>query len=72
MAQDAKHDVALLMSDAGRWGARGRKFTPQRTASRVEEAISWLTQLRLIDEQGPTSAGRRILERSLATLSELE
>ena len=71
MAQDAKHDVALLMSDAGRWQARGRKFIPRRTASRVREAISWLTQLRLIDEQWSTSAGHRVLERSLATLSEL-
>jgi hypothetical protein len=72
MAQDAKHDVALLMSDAGRWRARGKKFIPRRTASRVKEAISWLTQLHLIGEQGPTSVGYRILERSLATLSELE
>lgn len=71
MAQDPRHDVALLTSDAGRWRARGRKFIPRRTASRVREAISWLTQLRLMDQQGPTSAGRRVLERSLATLSEL-
>lgn len=71
MAQDPRHDMALLTSDAGRWHARGRKFVPRRTASRVKEAISWLTQLRLIDEQGPTPVGRHVLERSLATLSAL-
>jgi hypothetical protein len=72
MAQDARHDVALLMSDAGHWSARGTKFVPRRTASRVKEAIGWLAQLHLIDDQGLTSDGNRVLERSFATLSRLE
>jgi hypothetical protein len=61
-------DVSVLIADNATW-ARNNGFKPGRTDSRLWVAISWLNQLRLIDEDGLTAAGSRILERSLATLS---
>lgn len=61
-------DVSVLIADNDTW-ARNNGFKPGRTDSRLWVAISWLQQLRLIGEDGLTASGRRVLERSLATLS---
>lgn len=61
-------DVSVLVADNDTW-ARNNGFNPGRTDSRLWVAISWLRQLRLIDEDGLTTTGTRILERSIATLS---
>ena len=44
-------DVSVLVADNDTW-ARNNRFTPGRTNSRLWVAISWLRQLRLIDEGG--------------------
>jgi hypothetical protein len=61
-------DVSVIIADNDTW-ARNNGFRAGRTDSRLWVAISWLGQLGLVDEDGPTVRGKRILDRSLATLS---
>lgn len=65
---DPKRDVALLLADGGLWSSRKRKFKAGRTDSRLGVSLSWLKQLRLIDERGLTPAGSMALGRALAAL----
>ncbi len=67
-SQDPKRDVALLLADGGLWSSRRRKFRAGRTDSRLGVSLSWLKQLRLIDERGLTPAGSAALGRALTTL----
>jgi hypothetical protein len=67
-SQDPKRDVALLLADGGLWSSRRRKFRAGRTDSRLGVSLSWLKQLRLIDERGLTPAGSAALGRALAAL----
>jgi DNA-binding transcriptional ArsR family regulator len=67
-SQDPKRDVALLLADGGLWSSRRRKFRAGRTDSRLGVSLSWLKQLRLIDERGLTPAGSVALGRALAAL----
>lgn len=60
-------DVSVLVADHDTW-ARNNGFRAGRTDSRLWVAIDWLYQLGLIDDDGLTNRGERILERALATL----
>jgi hypothetical protein len=61
-------DVSVILADGDTWARNGR-FRAGRTDSRLWVAISWLRQLLLIDDDGLTAAGERVLARSLAVLS---
>jgi hypothetical protein len=65
---DLRRDVALLTAEGNKWVSRGKGFGGGRTASRVQQALGWLTQLRLIDGGGITADGQLVLERALAVL----
>jgi hypothetical protein len=67
MGDDARKDVALLVSDGDRWSYR-KVFKAGRTGSRIREAVGWLTQLGLINKTGLTPYGESILHRSLEAL----
>ncbi len=60
-------DVSVLIADLETW-ARNNGFAAGRTDSRLWVAIRWLEQLALVDEDGITSSGQRILDRALETL----
>jgi len=60
-------DVSVLVADHETW-MRNNGFRAGRTDSRLWVAIDWLYQLGLIDDDGLTNRGDRILERALATL----
>jgi hypothetical protein len=60
-------DVSVLIADGQTW-ARNNVFAAGRTISRLQIAISWLDQLALIDYDGITAAGQRVLTRVLQTL----
>jgi hypothetical protein len=61
-------DVSVLVADRDTW-ARNNGFRAGRTDSRLWVAISWLRQLGLIDDDGLTIGGERILDRALTTLN---
>jgi hypothetical protein len=60
-------DVSVLVADLETW-ARNNVFRAGQTESRLGVAIGWLQQLDLIDEDGITVDGERVLDRALATL----
>lgn len=60
-------DVSVLVADTESW-ARNNGFAAGRTESRLAVAIDWLQQLALINGDGITASGRRVLDRALATL----
>ena len=69
MATDAKRDVGVFLADGRIWHSRDIEFYADRTASRISQATSWLTQLDLLDpSHGMTASGREVLERSLAAI----
>jgi hypothetical protein len=65
---DLRRDVALLTTEGNKWFSRGKGFGGGRTASRLQQALGWLTQLKLIDAGGITADGSAVLERALAVL----
>jgi len=67
---DLRRDVALVTAEGNRWFSRGKGYNGGRTASRLREALGWLTQLKLIDGNGATSEGQDVLARLLRVLSE--
>jgi len=67
---DLRRDVALLTAEGNQWFSRGKGFGGGRTASRLQQALGWLTQLRLIDGGGITADGEMVLKRALAILAE--
>lgn len=67
---DLRRDVALLTAEGNKWFSRGKGFGGGRTASRLQQALGWLTQLRLIDGGGITADGELVLERALSVLTE--
>jgi hypothetical protein len=66
---DPQRDVALLTSEGRRWYSRGKAYGGGRTLSRVQQALGWMQQLGLIDEDGPTADGDVVLARALKVLS---
>lgn len=67
---DLRRDVALLTAEGYKWFARGKGFTAGRTASRIQQALGWLSQLELIDASGITADGELVLKRAFTVLSE--
>lgn len=67
---DLRRDVALLTAEGNKWFSRGKGFGGGRTASRLQQALGWLTQLRLIDGSGITADGELVLEHALSVLTE--
>lgn len=67
---DMTRDVALLTAEGNKWFARGKGFVAGRTASRIQQAIGWLHQLRLIDANGVTADGEIVLRQALTVLAE--
>jgi hypothetical protein len=61
-------DVSVLVAGHDTW-ARKNGFRAGRTDSRLWVAIDWLYQLGLVNDDGLTGRGERILDRSLATLN---
>lgn len=66
---DLKRDVSVFTIEGDKWFPR-KQFYGGQTISRLNEALGWLDQLSLIDENGLTDSGERILERSLGVLKE--
>ena len=67
---DLRRDVALLTAEGNKWFARRKGFVAGRTASRIQQALGWLQQLKLIDASGITADGAIVLKRALVTLAE--
>jgi hypothetical protein len=67
---DLRRDVALLTAEGNQWFARGNGFVAGRTASRIQQALGWLSQLMLIDPKGITTDGEIVLKRAYKILAE--
>ncbi len=65
-----RRDVALLLTEDLRIFPRGKRFAAGRTVSRLQQAISWLVQLKLVNTAGITPYGLDVLSRALAFLSQ--
>jgi hypothetical protein len=73
MQVDFQRDVALLTTEGDRWFSRQKAFSAGRTASRLQQAIGWLHQLKLIDQKGITADGEDVLRHALSIVeSEVE
>jgi hypothetical protein len=66
---DLRRDVALITTEGNRWFSRGKTYRGGRTASRLQQALGWMTQLKLIDANGATADGEHALARALQVLS---
>ena len=60
LQQDPRKDVALLQADGASWSS-DRSFGGGRVASRLREAVGWLSQLGLVDENGCTASGKALM-----------
>jgi hypothetical protein len=69
MSVDFKRDTAVLNAD-GEYLHFRKEFLLRRTISRLRQLSSWLVQLGLINNDGITAYGNRILNRTLTTLAE--
>ncbi len=67
---DLRRDVALLTAEGNKWFARGKGFVAGRTASRIQQALGWLSQLKLISPTGITTDGEVVLKRAYRVLAE--
>lgn len=67
LAHDPRKDVSVLLRDGGRL-IRRAEYEGGRTASRLPQAIGWLRQLGLLDDEVITNDGRGVLERALRAL----
>lgn len=67
---DLRRDVALLTAEGNQWFSRGKTFAAGRTASRIQQALGWLGQLKLIDAGGITADGDVVLKRAFEVLAE--
>lgn len=67
---DLRRDVALLTAEGNQWFSRGKGFAAGRTASRIQQALGWLSQLKLIDANGVTADGGVVLHRAFEVLAD--
>ncbi len=67
---DLTRDVALLTAEGDKWFSRGKGFAGGRTASRLQQAVGWLKQLKLVDASGISADGDQVLRTALSVLSE--
>jgi hypothetical protein len=65
-----RRDVALLTAEGSQWFSRGKGFSGGRTASRLRQALGWLTQLKLVDGNGITADGDLVFKRALRILAD--
>jgi hypothetical protein len=66
---DLSRDVALITSEGNKWFSRGKSYRAGRTASRLQQALGWITQLKLIDANGATADGELVLNGALQVLA---
>ncbi|HMN39703.1 MAG TPA: hypothetical protein PKE29_02590 [Phycisphaerales bacterium] len=71
MQADPRRNVALLVSDGTTWTGES-SLRPGRATSRLYQAISWLSQLGLVANEGITNDGRAVLARGLKSLEAAE
>jgi hypothetical protein len=64
---DLKRDVSVFTIEGDKWLPR-KQFKGGQTISRLREVLGWLSQLNLMNDNGLTDQGERILERSLKSL----
>jgi len=69
MATDVNRDVSVMVVDGNKW-CYLKEFYAGRTAARLKEAIGWLVQLKLLDDQGTTPDGDDILSRGYYSLEQ--
>jgi hypothetical protein len=69
LQSDLRRDVALLTAEGNKWFARRKGFVAGRTASRIQQALGWLHQLKLIDASGITADGESVLRNAQTTLA---
>jgi hypothetical protein len=65
---DPRKDVSVFAADGNRLIPQ-KKFGAGRSASRLDRAIGWLTQLELIGDKGITELGARMMARSQKILA---
>lgn len=64
---DPRRDVAVVVSDGTEWMAQA-DLNAWRATSRVYQAVNWLGQLGLVDEEGTTDEGDAALDRAISVL----
>jgi len=64
LAREPRKDVSVLHKDGDEF-VYAKNLYPGRATSRVGEAINWLDQLAMINKNGITEDGERILEHRL-------
>jgi hypothetical protein len=64
LAREPRKDVSVLHKDGDEF-VYAKNLYPGRATSRVGEAINWLNQLAMINKNGITEDGERILEHRL-------
>ncbi len=69
MFVDINKDVAILLCDGEYWQHRGRNYQGGRMMSRIPDAIGWLDQLGLLDEEGLTKLGQEALQHGYDVLT---
>ena len=67
LAREPWKDVSVLASDGEEW-IYIKQLWAGRTASRLGQAMRWLQQVGLLQENGPTAAGQTILTDRLEAL----
>lgn len=67
LCNDPTKDVAALVSDGSQWMAQS-DLKAGRASSRLYQAISWTRQLGLTSDEGLTTEGATILQRTLREL----
>ena len=64
-------DVSVIASDGDEW-VFCQDFNNGRATSRLYQAISWLSQLGLLDDDGVTPEGADVLQSRLASLARIQ
>lgn len=67
MQRNARSDTAHLHAEGELWRPR-QTWREGRATSRLDNAIGWLQQLELIDDDGLTARGRELRDAALTTL----
>jgi hypothetical protein len=67
LAREPFKDVAVIRSDGDDWVYQ-KNLNPGRATSRLYQAINWLRQLELLDDNGTTTRGSEVLQAGLETL----
>lgn len=71
LAADPSRNVSMLFREDNLLHFH-QNFKPGRSASRIEQAIGWLKQLKLIDQNGLTGDGELVLSTAYRALSKTD